>query len=259
MALNAYYGCSSSGIGRQPGRVHKRALEVMEDKVKRFLEGETCDKVLFNEVVDDLRSKRVSYDGEELSQPHPLTAEQIERSLPPPGHGGCISALDFLVGRTKYLLEHPRESLLPAREREVGAMQAKVHIGKGDELPVFKLLESRGVTSWIPAEEVFSDETGECLNGLFGVIKPGKFCTSGLPVLRVIMNLIPSNRLFQVITGDVQFLPHGAAWIPLVLRDGEELRVSQGDMSAAFYLFRIPDAWQTFMSFAYKVREVKLG
>ena len=44
----------------------------------------------------------------------------------------------------------------------------------------------------------------------------------------------------------VQLLPHGSAWIPLVVDDGEELRVSQSDMSAAFYLF---EAWQRFMAF----------
>ena len=259
VALNVYYGSGRDGSGRKPGKVHRRALEVLEDKIKRFLKGETLGTVSFLQVVEDLKLKRVSYTGEETSQPLPLSAEQIEKALPPVGHGGCIAATDFLVGRTRFLLENPQENLLPLRERGVGPMQAKVHIKKGEELPVFKLLESRGVTTWIPIEKVYSDSQGECLNGLFGVTKPGKFSQSGSPVLRVIMNLIPANRLLQVILGDVHLLPHGAGWIPLVVQAGEELRISQGDMSAAFYLFRIPEEWQRYMSFAFKVKGEDIG
>ena len=259
VALNAYYGCGHKDPVRKPGKVHERALEALKDKIGRFLQGDVSNGVSFLGVVADLIEKRVSYTGEEVSQPFPLSAEQIEKSLPPIGHGGCIDATDFLVGRAKFLLENPQECLLPLRDREAGSMQAKVHIKKGEELLVFKLLESRGVTSWIEAEEVFSDDMGECLNGLFGVVKPGKFCHSGAPVLRVIMNLVPANRLFQVICGDVHLLPHGTSWMPLVVSEGEELRISQSDMSAAFYLFAVPPCWRQYMSFAYKVRGDVIG
>ena len=258
-ALNAYYGCGHAEPSRKPGKAHKRALEVLRDKVHRFLKGDTKTGINFKLAVEDLKQKRVSYTGEEVSQPFPLSAEQIQGSLPPEGHGGCIVATDFLVGRTKFLLENPRECLLPVREREPGSMQAKVHIKKGDELSVFKLLESRGVTTWLEANKVFTDDGGDCLNGLFGVVKPGKFTSSGAPILRVIMNLVPTNRLFEVIAGDVQLLPHGTAWIPMVMQVGEELRMSQCDMSAAFYLFAIPECWRPFMCFAYKVDGARIG
>ena len=68
------------------------------------------------------------------------------------------------------------------------------------------------------------------------------------------MNLVSTNRLFQVICGDIQLLPQGAAWVPLVMSGSEELRVSQGDMSAAFYLFNIPAAWRPFMCFNYAAK-----
>jgi len=259
VALNSYYGCDQVACVRRPGKVHRAALENLRGKIQRFLKGDSPGAINFLDVVDDLKKKRVSYTGEEVSQPFPLSPEQIVKSLPPLGHGGCIDALDFLVGRTKFLLENPRESLLPVRERETGNMQAKVHIKKGEEFSVFKLLETRGVIDWIPAEEVYRDELGKCLNGLFGVVKPGKFTPTGEPVLRVIMNLIPANRLFQVICGDVHLLPHGAAWLPLMVEAGEYLHISQGDMSAAFYLFAIPKCWQRYMSFAYRVDGLRLG
>ena len=156
-------------------------------------------------------------------------------------------------------MENPLENLLEIRDRTAGQMQAKVHIPKGQELQVFELLEQRGVITWVAAKEVYSDVEGECLNGMFGVLKRGKYTNKGLPVLRVIMNLVPANRLLEVIHGDVALLPHGAAWIPLIVHGGEELRVSQADMASAFYLFSIPQAWYKFMCFNFAADGATLG
>lgn len=257
--LNSMYGCSQPVNGRRPGKVHAEALKGLGDKVERFLTGEKPVSFSFESVVSELKDRRINYVGEEVARPCALSLEQILSSLPPVGHGGSIPVVSFLEGRTKFLIEHPLENLIPLRDRPPGSMQARVHIEKGDELKVFQLLESRWVTSWLPMEEVFRDGSGECLNGLFGVIKPGKFTRSHTPVLRVIMNFIPTNRLFQVICGDVQLLPHGTAWLPLVLCEGEELRISQGDMTAAFYLFALPEEWHRYMAFNYKVSGESIG
>ena len=252
-ALNCLYGFKRRAGERRPGKVHTVALEGLKGKVTRFLSGDGSFPFSFGDVVQELKERRVSYSGEEVSQPMALTAEQILKSLPPLGHGGCIPVVQFLRGRTKFLMENPLESFVPLRDREPGPMQAKVHIQKGCELEVFKLLQQRGVISWMPSDETFGDESGRCLNGMFGVVKPGKTTPSGKPVLRVIMNLIPANRLFQVIHGDIQLLPSGSAWIPLVVSEHEELRVSQGDMSAAFYLYSIPTEWHRYLCFNFEV------
>eukprot|EP00435_Cladocopium_sp_Y103_P016983 s2158_g4.t1 len=258
-ALNSLYGCGCPKTGRSPGKVHVAALNGLQEKVERFLAGDGPVPFRFEDVVEELKCRKVNYVGEEVAPPCQLTCGQILKSLPPLGHGGAIPVTSYLKGRTKYLMENPLESLIPVRERTLGSMQARVHVAKGEELGIFKLLEERGVTSWIPSSEVFCDERGACLNGLFGVIKPGKFTPTGEPILRVIMNLVPCNRLFEVICGDKQLLPHGSAWIPLVVTPEEELRVSQGDMSAAFYLFSIPTVWRSFMSFNFEVDGEKIG
>eukprot|EP00435_Cladocopium_sp_Y103_P041711 s423_g11.t1 len=114
-SLNALYGMPGQGRERRPGKIHEAAFKLLEDKIQRFLEGETQVGLSFKDVVRDLKEKRTSYTGEE------------------------------------------------------------------------------------------------------------------------------------VILGDVHLLPHGTAWLPLTVAAGEELRVSQGDMSAAFCLFEIPSGWQQFM------------
>lgn len=180
-ALNAYYGCGHKDPVRKPGKVHERALEALKNKICRFLQGDVSNGVTFLGVVADLKEKRVSYTGEEVSQPYPLSAEQIEKSLPPVGHGGCIEATDFLVGRAKFLLENPQECLLPLRDREAGSMQAKVHIKKGEELLVFKLLESRGVTSWIEGKRSFQMKWGNVSMACSEWSNLVNFVTPGLP------------------------------------------------------------------------------
>lgn len=258
-ALNSLYGLPNKGLQRRPGKVHDAALEGLRSKVKRFLEGEVPPVFSFDQVVTEMKEKKVSYTGEEILQPHPLSPEQIIQGLPPVGHGGSISVLPFLRGRTRYLMEHPEELLLSKEERGSAPVSAKVHISKGSELAVFQLLHERGIISWVPSEEAFSDDRGTYLAGLFGVVKPGKFTTSQLPVLRVIMNLIPINGLFRVLQGDIGLLPNATGWLPLCMCQGEEITISQGDMSAAFYLFAIPEVWQRFMTFNFQVKGKDLG
>eukprot|EP00435_Cladocopium_sp_Y103_P028366 s1320_g7.t1 len=252
-ALNAYYGCAEPVTSRVGGKVHDCALSALRVKIERFLSSETPHLSCFSQVCQELSEKRVSYTGEEISQPHPLTVDQILKSLPPVGHGGAIQVLPFLKGRTKFLVEHPLESLIPLRDRAGVSMSAKVHIAHGQELQVFQLLEQRGVINWVTDETIYRDSSGQLLNGLFGVVKPSKFTPAGEPVLRVIMNLVPANSLLQVISGDIAFLPGAASWLPLTVAAGEELFLSQGDMSAAFYLFELPLGWQQFMGFNYVV------
>lgn len=258
-ALNSLYGFKQCETSRKPGKVHVAALEGLRDRISRFLIGDTSRNFSFEDVVKDLKEKRVSYTGEEVSRPLSLSTAQIEKSFSPIGHGGTIRGTKFSKGRTRYLMENPLENLIPVRERAAGTMQAKVHIQQGEELAVFKLLETRGVITWIPAAEVFADASGECLNGMFGVLKLGRFTETGLPIPRAIMNLVPANRLLEVIQGDVHLLPHGAAWIPVIVNGGKELRVSQADMAAAFYLFAIPAAWYRLMAFNFQVDGEEVG
>ncbi|CAL1164317.1 unnamed protein product [Cladocopium goreaui] len=148
-ATNALYQTAQSGLSRKPGKVHVRALEDMTNKVKRFLEGAGPMDGTFNEAVAELKTKRISYTGEEIAQPCPLSVSQIIKGLPPVGHGGSIPILPFVKGYTRWLLENPMEAMLPESERGGSPVSAKVHIKKGEELDVFRLLTERGITTWV--------------------------------------------------------------------------------------------------------------
>ena len=55
----------------------------------------------------DMSSKKVGYNGEEVSVCQQLTLEQVLPALPPEEHGGCIDCLNWVGPRTKEFLCNP--------------------------------------------------------------------------------------------------------------------------------------------------------
>lgn len=165
----------------------------------------------------------------------------------------------LLTGYSRYLLEHPEEVLLPAHKRGPGPNHAKVHIAKGEELPLFKMLADRGIVTFVPESSVFGDSQGLYLSGMFGVPKPHRFTKDRREVLRLIMNLIPINRALRVICGDIGCLPSAACWQLLALAEDECIHVSQCDMSSAFYLFKLPECWLPYLCFHFAVDGAAVG
>ena len=63
------------------------------------------------------------------------------------------------------------------------------------------------------------------------------------------MNLIPSNSCFKPLEGSTADLPSITQYLSLVLDADESLKFYQSDMSAAFYLFKLPLTWSSKMCF----------
>ena len=74
----------------------------------------------------------------------------------------------LLVGRAKYLIQHPEMILLEQDEREPGPNRGRVHIAAGEELKVWKLLEERGIIEWVNVKDVHQDNGGPFLSGCSG-------------------------------------------------------------------------------------------
>ena len=258
-ALNVLAGCKKGAPSERKGAQTARVLENLRGRIQRFLflfkNGVVCPFSVW----DDVTSKRISYEGEEIMDPMPLSLEQITKSLPPLGHGGSVELEPLLVGRAKYLIQHPVEILLDPADKEPGPNRARVHIKPGQALAIWKLLQERGIIEWIPLSTVHCDGEGAYLSGMFGVPKAGKFTESGDPLLRVIMNLKPINRALGIIKGDIGELPSATTWSQLVLDDDETIHISQADMSSAFYLFRLPRCWIKFLAFNNKFPGHEIG
>ena len=196
----------------------------------------------------DVRSKRVGYSGEEITSCHVLTWAQIESSLPPEGHGGCIDALDWVGPRTRDFLLNPERLLKPVADVDLPRMPGRVHIDPHDKPKIAGELVRRNICSWLPLSQVYQVGGTKVLNGLFGVSKPSVL-GDGRPVLRLIMNLTGSNSTQWQLQGGCESLPSITCWQSVVLDGNETLSLFQSDMSSAFYLFRVPKVWHPYLAF----------
>ena len=85
------------------------------------------------------------------------------------------------------------------------------------------------------------------LNGLFGVSK--EEFSGGWEVMRLIMNLIPVNRLCRNLGGDVSTLPSWSGMNPFLLKPSEVMLMSSEDIRCFFYLFAVPSSWHRYLGF----------
>lgn len=142
-----------------------------------------------------LKKRRIDYCGDEVSSPEPLTWRQIEPGLPRAGLAGSLNPEDFAEGLVLELLRDPRKVLRAPGAWEEAPRRAKVWVESEaewdvvcDGLVALGLLEE--------CDETLVDASGRLVeNGSFGVEKAGEelLQPEGLPILRLIINLIPAN------------------------------------------------------------------
>ena len=247
-AVNSLYGCAQPLVKGGWNKSEKRAAKAMGEGVTRLLCHGTAKTDFDPNLEKELRSKRVNYQGEEVGTCHKLTLEQVLPSLPPADHGGAIDICDFVSTHTRSLLCNPGKCILDDVGQELPKLQGRVHAEVGHIGSIADELVKRNVCGWVPLSSVFCYRGSPILNGLFGVAKSSQL-EDQRPVLRLIMNLVPSNSIMRAFVGSVKNLPSITQWMTTVLEEGEELRVWQSDMCNAFDLFRLPPVWMPFLAF----------
>ena len=109
----------------------------------------------------------------------------------------------------------------------------------------FNLVRS-GVCHVIPESEIFRVRGELLLNGLFGVEKGEDH--DGVPVYRLIMNLVPLNDFCLNLAADIGGLPHWLGMNPFSLEPVEGLLVSSEDVRCFFYTLGLPSNWKPFLA-----------
>ena len=253
--LHGESGCL--GIG-PPSKAQTILLESIEMSVKQVLKDD--EELIWREkeICDDFSKRLLSYTGEEIPKAEPLSVFRTIAALPPEGHGGSITCVDFVEGKTKWFLLNPRSCLLADDGRKLPRLQSKVHIVPGEEMALAKLLVARNICTWVAEERVLRYRGEKVLNGLFGVPK-SKILSNGQSALRCIMNLIPSNSVLRTIPGRVHRLPNICQWLHVIVAPDEEVRLCQSDMVSAFYLFSLPPEWSELLCFNLSTTGEKLG
>ena len=248
-ACNALCGQRGLLLGGGWTSAERRAHDTVHSMAKRLLgHGGDSSVVDTSGIEKDIRLTKVNYAGEEMGTCHKLTLRQIGPALPPTEHGGSVELLNFVSPSTRQFLENPELCILPDQGQKLPKLQGRIHIEKGELPAVTKALTDCGVCSWIPLDQVLRYRDQYVLNGLFGVPKSTTI-DSGEPILRVIMNLVPSNSIMLQLQGSVKNLPSITSWMSTVTDEGEQVKIWQSDMSNAFYLFSLPIQWRRCLAF----------
>ena len=241
LSLNMAWGKAVIHIDR-PSVSQHQALTHLTQKSEKLVEASDAAGHALRCRTSDWEAKLatmgVSYTGEVVDKALPLALEQILPGLPPQGRSACVELVNLCEGEVRRCLEDPS---LILRGQTVGTgplPKARVLCTQAEWVKIGRALLQKGLVRTLSKEQLFHVQGQPLLNGAFGVTKPGKFARSGAPVLRLIMDLRPSNHIQVPIVGDIASLA-----------GPQVLRISGDDLMSAFYLFKLPTAWHPLFAF----------
>ena len=68
----------------------------------------------------------------------------------------------------------------------------------------------------------------------------------GKRILRLIINLVPTNALQRQFKGESRRMGYPGLWPHLVLYDDEAMTFYSEDQKACFHMYRVPAAWRGY-------------
>ena len=158
-----------------------------------------------------LHAHKRTYAGELLVKGLPLTWQQVEPTLPAPELCGSISAEALAAPPIREWIRNPAWAIKPRSEWPRRFRRTKVRVRPGEYPDLIRGLYRHNIISFLPDAELVYDSTGAPLvNGIFGMPKEDATSLDFDPltcVLRLILNLTPSNEVQRVISGEVKSLP----------------------------------------------------
>ena len=187
---------------------------------------------------------RIDYKGDEVRVSRQFSWENIQCALPDevgqiPLSEVCeLGTLDYVINFEDYLLP---------LEAQVTTKAPRVMVAEESWEQVCSGLLSKGICEVMPVRDLYHIGDTPLLNGMFAVSKD-EF-EQGVEVMRLIMNLIPVNKLCRNLGGDIATLPNWSGMGSYVLEDGEVLLMSSEDIRCFFYLFSVPSCWKRFLGF----------
>lgn len=243
LGLNSLYGAGGTATSC-PSELQKRLVQRLLGFLDRFWDWQ--ETVPFTSFSQLFKVKGVDYRGEEVKLARSFTWECISEALPK--EVGTLELASFCTGRCRFYIDEFENFLLPVEEQTIGR-QPRVLVDDEHWFAVCQGLLRSGICGVLPQRLLHHVQGKPLLNGLFAVSK-NEYTASGIELCRLIMNLVPLNRLCRSLRGDVGTLPSIAGFSSFFLEEGEIAVMSSEDIKCFYYLFRIPQAWQRFMGFA---------
>lgn len=241
LALNSFWGGPLFNEG-EVSPFHARFLESFLHDVHRLNEiKDTLDEFDWNSF---FRTRTIDYRGEEVKTAKNFSWANIGPALPK--EIGNVPLREVCEQGCRFYVDHFPKFLKRAEEWP-SVKNSRVMVSEADWPEVAVNLVKAGVCKVIPESEVFHVRGEPLLNGLFGVEKGEDH--EGVPVYRLIMNLVPLNGLCLELAADISGLPHWMGMNPFSLQPSEGLLVSSEDVRCFFYTLALPPVWFPYLAF----------
>lgn len=241
LSLNSLNGEGLVELG-PPSQFQVKILENLVEDCQRVLRwSDRSAPVSWEEF---FRVRGIDYKGDEILSAQSIRWENVAPALPDEVGGVPLEqvvelgSLEYVKNFSKYLLDP---------EDQVYTKPPKVMVAPEHWENLCGKLLQKGVFAKIHEDDIYRVQGKPVLNGLFGVSKhefAGDF-----EVMRIIMNLIPANRLCRGLDGDIATLPTWSSMSPLCLMPHEDLVISSEDVRCFFYIFKLPVKWHQLMAF----------
>ncbi len=240
-ALNSYYGATWEDSC--PTTLAKRRS--IEQLLSYVSECNRWEEKCSSESWSDLLSVRsIDYKGDEVRVARRFRWENLVGALPE--EVGRIPLDQVCELGTLEYINNFEQYLLPI-EAQVYTKPPAVMVEEDSWEQVCSGLVAQGICDILPIKELHHIRGRPMLNGMFGVSKEEH--KHGWEVYRLIMNLVPVNKICRNLGGDIATLPSWAGMTAYMLEGGEVSLMSSEDVRCFFYLFSIPAAWKRYMGF----------
>ena len=232
--------------------VQRACLDQLATTVKRFCSLDT--PLLGVDWKQFLSVKTIDYKGDEVRVARRFTWSNIAPALPK--EIGRVPLAEVCeLGCQHYVLNFD-QYLRPSSEWSLGRAP-KVMVEDGEWGAVCRGLVSSGICVFLEESELHHVDGAPLLNGMFGVTKD-EWTAEGTEIFRLIMNLIPLNRLCLPLAGDVGTLPAWSTMSPFFLQPNQNLLVSSEDVKCFFYTISVPPCWWKYLAFNKQVPDSAL-
>ena len=244
-SLNSYYNARPNDQ-KPPTKATRLALQAMSAYAADLCGWQ--EKFVGASWDEYMSVKSIDYRGEEVKVARYFSWQNIEPSLPE-GIGSIPLESVCELGTLDYVSRF-KDFLIPAEDRVISKVpRVMVHDDAWEQ--VCSGLLEKGVCDLIHYSDVYQIDGKLLQSGMFGVTK-SEF-SDGVEVYRLIMNLVPVNKLCRNLGSDLSTLPSWAGMSPYLLGEDEVIVMSSEDIRCFFYLFSIPNDWKSFMSFGKEV------
>ena len=243
--LNSMYGVSSTSQD-SPNEAQKKVVSSLRLALSQLWErGETVPQSSFHDL---FQVKGVDYRGEEVKLAKSFNWASISGAFP--SEVGTLHLEAFCTDTCRFYVEDFERFLVPTEQQSLGRTP-RVMVASEDWFGVAQGLIANGICGVLPRRLLYHVGSQPLLNGLFSVSK--NEYKDGIELHRLIMNLVPLNRLCHSVKGDVCTLPSVTGLSAFYIEEGELALLSSEDIRCFYYLFRVPQNWTRFMGFAREI------